>query len=294
MSLRIDHAIDLHCHFGPDTIGGVLEAGDGYSVSAVEAAREAAETGHAALVLKSHSFASSMITRALEDAVPGISVFGGVCTDYISGGLNLSAIEAALALGAKIVWLPTVHSRQDFHKKRTATRPSYHTEGIAVTDDDGAVLPIVHEIFAMVREKDAILATGHTTTDEHYAVVKELAPLGKVLVTHAGEKLGGPQLDAAQCRELADLGAFIEVTAQLCKPHLGAAGQSPAEVIEMIRMIGSSRVCLSTDYGWTTSLPHPAAGMHEFLEVLWAEGMSEGDLRTMASSNPASLLGIDV
>ena len=292
MTLRIPHAIDLHCHFGPDTIGGTLVLHGGHSVSAVEAAQEAAQSGLAAIVLKSHSFASPMVAQSIGEVVPELQVFGGVCTDYISGGLNVAGIEAALALGAKIVWLPTVHSRQDFHKH--APRFMEEAGGIAVTGDDGKVLQEVHEIFALVRESGAVLATGHITADEHLAVVKELASLGDVLVTHAGEKLGGPQLTPAQCRELADLGAVIEVTAQLCKPMFGHPGLHPREVMELIQAIGPRRVCLSTDYGWTTALPRPAQGLQEFLEVLWSEGVSEGDLRTMVSVNPAALLGLSV
>jgi hypothetical protein len=56
------------------------------------------------------------VARNIEEAVPGVRLFGGICTDYITGGLNLDGIEAALAMAAKIVWLPTLHSRQDFGK----------------------------------------------------------------------------------------------------------------------------------------------------------------------------------
>jgi hypothetical protein len=293
MSLRVPNAIDMHCHFGPDTIGGTLEDDDKHSISAVDAAREALESGHAALVLKSHSFASPMVTRNIEQAVPGIRIFGGICTDYISGGLNPAGVEAALALGAKIVWLPTVHSRQDFGRRKLP-RESYYKEGIAVTDDSGNVLPVVREIFSLVREKDAILATGHTTEQEHRAVVAEFARQGKVLVTHAGEKLAGPHLKADQCKELADLGAFIEVTAQMCKEVRGHPGMSPREVMEMIRTIGPSRVCLSTDYGWSNEVPRPADGMREFLEALWVEGVSDRELSTMVSNNPAQLLNVAI
>ncbi len=293
MPIRIQNAIDMHVHFGPDTIGGTLDMFDMHAVSAVDAARDAAETGHAAVVLKSHSFASPMIAKNIEEAVPGIRLFGGICTDYISGGLNLEGIEAALSLGAKIVWLPTVHSRQDFGKHKMPREP-YHSEGIAVTDDDNKVLPAVHEIFSMVREKDAVLATGHTTGEEHYAVVKELARDGKVLVTHAAEKLAGPRLTPEQCKELADLGAYVEVTAQLCKELFGHPGITPHEVMEMIRTIGPSRVCLSTDYGWTKAVPRPAEGMVEFLNALWAEGVTDDELKTMVSDNPARLLGLSL
>ena len=30
MPLRIENAVDLHCHFGRDTIGGSLEFGDAF------------------------------------------------------------------------------------------------------------------------------------------------------------------------------------------------------------------------------------------------------------------------
>jgi hypothetical protein len=291
VTLRIPNAIDMHCHFGPDTVGGGLDAPDMHSVTAVEAAREAIATGHAALVLKSHSFATPVLARSIEQAVPGLHLFGGICTDYPSGGLNPDAVEAALALGAKIVWLPTLHSRQD-HSRGVLPPECYHGDGLAVVDDSGTVLPVVQEIFELVRQKDAVLATGHISADEHLAVVKQFALRGKVVVTHAGEKLAGPQLSSDQCAELADLGAVIEVTAQMCKQVLGHPGMSPRDVTDMIRTIGPSRCTLSTDYGWSTAVPRPAAGMQEFLEALWGEGVSEKELETMVSANPARLLDL--
>ncbi len=47
------------------------------------------------------------------DAVDGIDVYGGVCCDHEIGGLNPAAVETALGLGGRIVWLPTLSSRQD-------------------------------------------------------------------------------------------------------------------------------------------------------------------------------------
>jgi hypothetical protein len=300
MTLRIANAIDMHCHFWPDTAGGTLEQGPAFpgigppSVTGIEAAREAQESGHAALVLKSHSFASPVLAQCIDDLVPGLRVFGGVCTDFPSGGLNVHAVEAALCLGAKIVWLPTLHSRQDVMRRPAEYRPPGIGDGIALFDDGGDLVPEVHEIFELVRQKDAILATGHTSADEHFAVAKEFGQRGKVVVTHAGERLAGPGLDAAQCAQLADLGATIEITAQGCKELLGHPGRTPAQVATMLRAIGTSRCVLSTDYGWTTSLPRPAAGMQEFLEGLWAEGVPETELETMVSANPARLLGLDL
>lgn len=290
MTLRIANAIDLHCHFGPDTIGGTLNAGHAHSVTAVEAAREAHACGHAALVLKSHSFASPALANNIEQLVPGLRVIGGICTDYASGGLNCDAVESALALGGKIVWLPTVHSHQDFLNGRAGIRGT----GIRVIDDAGELLPAIHDIFDMVHQTDAILATGHITADEHYAVARAFAGRGKVLVTHAGEKLAGPRLSHQQCAELADLGATIELTALACQHVRGITGKSPKEMAAMIRHVGHHRCTLSTDYGWTTAVPRPAPGLREFLESLWAEDIAESELQTMVSANPARLLGLNL
>jgi hypothetical protein len=288
--VRVAGAIDLHCHYGPDTIGGTLDAPAEHGVTALEAAREAAASGHAALVLKSHSFASPALAAAMTEATPGLQVFGGICTDFPSGGLNVSAVEAALALGAKIVWLPTLHSHSDMARHDLGlNRP-----GIRVADEEGRVVSEVREIWSLIREKGAILATGHVSADEHYAVVREFAAQGSVLVTHAGEEMAGPRLTPGQCAELADLGAVIELTALTCQSVMGVQGKSPAEMVAMITAIGPARCTLSTDYGWSQLVPRPADGLRDFLESLWEHGVVEKDLETMASTNPARLLRIEV
>jgi hypothetical protein len=287
MTLRIENAIDLHCHFSPDTIGGSLNATHETGVSAITSAQEAKESGHAALVLKSHSFCGCALARNIEQLVPGLRVMGGICTDHPTGGLNVDAVESALALGAKIVWLPTVHSHQDFLNGKPWSRDT----GIHVMDEGEKLFPVVHEIFELVRQKDAILATGHTTAREHYAVAKEFARRGKILVTHAGEQNSGPKLTPDQCAELADIGAMIELTALECVPT--RIGKTPQQMVAMIRHVGHERCTLSSDYGFNDVLPHPVRGLREFLESLWENGIPEEELQTMVSANPARLLGLE-
>jgi hypothetical protein len=290
--LRIEDAIDMHCHYGPDFVNQASEGGPhGHAVTALDAAREAHVCGHRAIVLKSHSLPSPTLAFALEQMTPGLRVFGGTCTDYPSGGLNPETVGAALKLGGKIVWLPTVHSHQDYLNGKAAQMGT-KGEGLKVVDEDGEPSDVVKEIFALVRENDAVLATGHVTAAEHYAVVKAFAHEGKVLVTHAGEELAGPKLTPEQCRELADLGAVIELTALTCDSLFGAQGKSPEEMAKMMHHIGCERCTLSTDYGWTTAVPHPAVGLHGFMETLWSHGVSEAELTTMVAKNPARLLSL--
>jgi len=300
MPLRIEGAIDMHCHFGPDTIGGrmtgppVIEGVEmkevQHSVTGYEAAKEAYESGHKAIVLKSHSFCSCQLASSLEQVVPGLRVLGGACTDYASGGLSVETVESALQIGAKIIWLPTVNSTEDMarkHADRYRGKP-----GIPVIDDSGEPTELVQEIFSLVREHDAVLATGHTNAAEHYAVVREFAGQGKVLVTHAGEAMAGPNLSVQQAKELADLGATIELTAECCVPLFNRPPKSHKVMAEMIDAIGHERCTLSSDYGWATIVPKPAEGLKDFLEKLWEAGVSEDKLTRMVSTNPARLLSI--
>ena len=125
-------------------------------------------------------------------------------------------------------------------------------------------------------------------------MVKEFARHTKVLVTHAGEALAGPELSPTQSRELADLGATIELTALSCQSMRGVKGKSPSEMAMMIATVGPDRCVLATDFGWAQDLPKPAEGFGDFLTSLWEHGVAESQIEVMASKNPARLLGVDV
>ncbi len=283
MSVDLAGAADLHCHFGPD-------AHRARSVDAFTAAREAAAAGHRAVVLKSHDAPTPSLAWAVQQTVgDGISVLGGICCDREVGGVNPAAVEVALRLGAQIVWLPTLTSRQDF-ENGIAAQLGIPGPGLVVTDDDGALLAETREVLDLVREHDAVLATGHISAAEHYAVVKEFATRGKVLLTHATEDLAGPKLTAAQCRELADLGAWVELCAMTC---IGAlATKSVGDMVQTIRAVGTDRVTLGTDFGQKVN-PHPAAGLQTYADALYAEGLTEAEIRRMACTNPCALLGME-
>jgi hypothetical protein len=282
MSVDLTGAADLHCHFGPDPHRE-------RSVDAFEAGREAADAGHRAVVLKSHDSPTASLAWAVQrDVGERISVFGGICCDREVGGVNPAAVEVALELGARIVWLPTLSSRQDFDNG-IAAQLGIPGPGIVVTDADDRLLPETQEVLALVQQHGAILATGHVSAAEHYAVVKDFARRGKVLVTHATEDLAGPNLTAAQCRELADLGAWIELCAMTCIG--GLATRTVGAMVETIRAVGVDHVTLGTDFGQKIN-PHPAAGLQTYADALYAEGLTEAEIRRMACDNPCELLGV--
>lgn len=282
MSVDLTGAADLHCHFGPDPHRQ-------RSVDAFEAANEAAAAGHRVVVLKSHDSPTPSLAWAVQREVgDATSVFGGICCDREVGGVNPAAVEVALGLGARIVWLPTLSSRQDFDNG-IAAQLGIPGPGLVVTDADDQLLPETQEVLALVREHDAILATGHVSAAEHYAVVKEFARRGKVLVTHATEDLAGPNLTAAQCHELAELGASIELCAMTCIG--GLATRTVGEMVTTIQVVGADRVTLGTDFGQKIN-PHPAAGLQTYADALYSEGVSADEIRRMACQNPCELLGV--
>ena len=113
---------------------------------------------------------------------------------------------------------------------------------------------------------------------------------GKVVLTHATEDLAGPKLSAQQCAELAELGAWVELCAMTC---IGAlATKTVAQMVETIRTVGVDRVTLGTDFGQQVN-PHPAAGLQTYADALFAEGLTEQEIRQMACTNPTALLGLD-
>lgn len=272
-------AADLHCHFAPD-------ARRERSVTAVEAARDAAAAGHAAVVLKSHDYPTAALAAVVDELVEGVRVFGGICCDREVGGVNPAAVEVALRLGAKVVWLPTLSSRTDV-ESGLAARLGIPGPGVRVAGEDGELLPETREVLALVREFGAVLATGHVSAAEHLAVARAFE--GRLLVTHAMEPLAGPNLSVEQCVALADLGAVIELCALTC---LGAmAKRSPAEVAACARAVGPGRCTLATDFGQKVN-PRPAEGLQMLADALAGEGLSPREIRTMACDNPCRLLGL--
>lgn len=275
-------AADLHCHFGPD-------AHRERSVDAYDAARDAAAAGHAAIVLKSHDYPTAALATIVDRLVDGVRVFGGICCDREVGGLNPAAVEAALLIGAKVVWLPTLSSRQD-QVNGIGAQLGIPGPGLTVTNPDSdELLPETLEIMQLVAAHDAILATGHVSAQEHFAVAEEFAGRGKVVVTHAMEELAGPNLSVEQCVELADLGATIELCALMCLGNI--ATRSPADIAACARAVGIDRVTLATDYGQKAN-PRPAEGFAQFAGALADAGLTGDEIRTMACTNPRRLLGV--
>jgi hypothetical protein len=266
--------VDMHIHTAPDVRPRV--------VNDIEASRQAAEAGMRAIVFKSHVTCTADRAAIAETVVPGVHVFGSVTLNEAVGGLNPVAVEAALNLGARVVWMPTISARN--HIVRFDGRPP---SGISLVTEDGELQPVLFDIFDLVKQHDAILGTAHVSVPEIVALVREARAAGvaKVVVTHPELPWVDVPVDVQE--ELRDLGAAFE------RCYVSSIDGAPfARIVAEIRRVGLDSTVLATDFG-KSPLPPPVEGMRAYVAALLAEGFSERDIQLMAGENPSRLLGLD-
>lgn len=71
---------------------------------------EAQQHHFSAFVVKDH-YCPTMLSAYIAEKYVGdgsCRVFGGIALNNSVGGINLKAVDAAVAMGAKLVWMPTV------------------------------------------------------------------------------------------------------------------------------------------------------------------------------------------
>ena len=286
--IDIEGAIDLHCHPYPDLFPRLADDFD--------IAMAARNAGMKALVLKCHH--ESTVSRAylVQRIVPDIRVFGGIVLNSYVGGINPAAVEAALRLGGKEVWMPTVDS--GYHAQVHGGTGGYESqsggvsraEGIWVTDADGTLQPVVKEVLGLVAQYGAILATSHLSPKEIVALVKEARDSGiqKIVVTHPFFKV--PSLDLATIEELGRLGAMPEFGYCTVSPAWQYA--APEKIVEAVRRVGASRCLLVSDTGQRHN-PLPSEALRVFAQTVFEKGVAEQDVQRMIARNPYDLLELD-
>jgi hypothetical protein len=269
----LEGAIDLHVHSSPDV--------DPRRFDDIDLVREAARAGMGGLLLKSHQ--NSTVERAclVRRVVPGIDVYGGLVLNCTVGGLNVAAVELALRLGAKQIWMPT---RSAANHRRAHGEPG----GITALDSEGNLKPEVRRIVDLVAEHGAAIGTGHLAPDEAIPVIELAAHKGaRVLVTHPEWSLTGYSIELQ--RTLMTLPNVWFERCFVSTTHL--CGHTPLSVItSAIAAVGVGSTVLSTDLGQPDT-PPPAEGLRRYAELLHADGFDADDIRRMMQQNPRQVLG---
>jgi len=272
-------SIDMHVHHGPDSR---IER----RVDALQAARQAQEAGMRAIVLKSHVYPTAPLAYIVSQVIENITVFGSICLDFEVGGLNTHALEASAELGAKVVWMPTFSSANDMKKKGLTE------EGITIFDREGKLLPVVDEILEIVKNHQMVLATGHLSVAEAFALVEEASRKGcpKIVITHPLLGRLGAQLTLEEQRRMVGMGAFIEHCFAITMPLHSRL--DPMTVVEAVRSVGAEHCIMSTDFGQAWN-PAPAEGMRMIIATMLRCGLAEREIELMIKVNPAKLLDLD-
>jgi len=273
----VEGAVDIHVHFAPDP--KVERRGN-----AIEIAKQAAEMGMQALVLKSHEYPTQPVAYTVSQIVPDINLIGGISLDFEVGGLNPSAIEATANMGGRVVWMPTYSAQADRQHKGLSG-------GISLLDDNGKLLPEVYPILDLIKAHDMVLATGHISTRECMALVAEAKNLGinRVVVTHGTTSAFWTGMTPDDMKTLAGMGAFVEHCIHVMMPM--TYRMPPQDLVEVIRTIGTENCIISTDFGQDFH-PMPAEGLRMGIATLLKAGLDEVELGMLVKDNPARLLGL--
>ncbi len=280
-------AVDLHIHSAPDVYPRIQND--------VELGIQAKESGMGAIVIKNHFFPTEARAQVATE-VSGFPVYGGIALNLPVGGLNVHAVDFALKMGAKVVWLPTLHARKFIqnkdHVKNLAGELGDNVEGVYLFEEDDRTLkPELLKIFTLIAKKDAILATGHVTLKEARAAVKAAAEAGvkKIVVTHPLASFVNYSLE--NMKAILGLGAtylehvYNDTTRQVSQPI------ERSSIFQAVKGIGAKHCIMSTDAGqWLNPVPSQQMGI--YIKDMLDFGVNPGDIRTMVRTNPAAALGI--
>jgi hypothetical protein len=275
-------SIDMHLHPGTDAF---------CRIDALEAARQARQAGMKAIVIKDHFVPTTPIADMVNRLVPDFNVFGSICLDYEIGGLNAHAVEHSAKAGARVVWMPTFSSANSRAKMRELGVP-LEGEGFSILDCNGQLLPEINPILAVIKKNDMVLASGHMSPAETFALEKEARRLGinKFVITHPlDHEFFSQAFSKDDLIQLAGNGAFIEFTfiALLASEFR----HDPAEMVDVLKTVGAERCIVSTDLGQSFN-PLPVEGLRMFLITLLKYGVTEDEIRLMIKTNPEKLLGL--
>ena len=283
----LEGSIDIHIHSAPDVYPRILND--------VELALSAKENGMRGLLVKNH-YVQTASQAQIASEIADFKVFGGMALNLSNGGLNKHAVDIALKLGAKQIWLPTVHAQyfvqNKSHVANLATQIGADIEGVYLLNEDGTLKEELYPIFDLITKFDAILGTGHVTAQEAKVAVREAAKRGvkRIIVTHPIASF--VHYSVGDMKEILDMGAtFLEHTWNDVTRQVS----HPSEIVDLynaINAIGAAHCIMSTDAGqWLN--PVPAQQMGIFIKEMLKFGISENDVRIMVADNPAKILGLE-
>ncbi|MBQ6666245.1 MAG: hypothetical protein IJM68_11735, partial [Synergistaceae bacterium] len=252
----------------------------------------AIRVGARAIVIKSHqgftanrAYLTNEYVRRFHGENTGFTMYGSITMNRVIGGINPSAVETALKLGAKVVWLPTQSAKN--HIRKMGKDPA---SGVDIVSG-WKVVPMLLEVFRMVKDYDAVLGTAHVSPEEAFVVIEAARNAGvkKIVLTHPEWWIVGMSHDD-QVKIVKDYDVILE----RCYAQNMGGGKYKSNLpdnLEIIKKVGYKNVMVDTDGGQTEN-PHWEIALKEYMQYLADNGIPEEHIYHMTRTIPYELLGI--
>lgn len=273
---------DMHVHTAPDLIPR--------KYTDFELVDAAIRSHAAGIVIKAHhgsTAARAKLCNLYAAKVYGktdFTMYGGIVLNHDVGGFNPKAVSTALRMGAKEVWLPTIDARNDREKQK-------REGGLTVLGVDGHLRPELLRILEMIKEKNAVLSTGHISPREIFEVCETARNMGitKIVVTHPEFWIVGLSLEE-QKKLIHDYGAVMErCYKQPLADHTWK--DNCEENIRAIKALGWEHTAIATDSGQVVNEPWEEALTH-VVNTLAAGGISHEAIQYMTRTIQKKLLSL--
>src|SRR5689334_17179015 len=270
-------------------------------ITDLELARRCRELGLSGFGLTSHYTATAERAAVVNAAVGAPLATGSIVLNHAVGGLNATAVEVAARQGARIVWLPTVSALGEFAKvERSANgnvpvwvryeqslREAGASPGpVPVLDDHGAPRPELLDVLRVVAAHSLVLATGHLSRDEIFAVVDAAVAAGVETIVVTNPEFPSHKLTPTDQVALAQRGALLQRA--LTTPYTGKCTWE--EIFAATRAVGAAHTVWGSDLGQVFN-PPVEDGLAIMADRFLEAGFSEQEVRIMAVENTRRLAG---
>lgn len=279
-------AVDMHIHSGPAVIR---------RLHSLDVARELREAGYAGFVVKDHHFPTAALAWLVTEAAgaDGFTAYGSIVLNSSVGGVNVRAVDAACAAGARMIFLPTISAPRhielqgDFFASASATKLPEKPVRVA---ESGRLTAETEEVLEyLTRRPDVVLATGHSAADELDLVIRRAVELGveRVLVNHPVHTIGATweQMEAWSRLD----GVYLEVNA-VDMEGMSKSARFPMRLVEeYFKRLPVEKTVVTSDFGQIGN-GSPVEGMLRFIAALRGFGISDDGIVGMIRGRPAQLL----
>ncbi|MDD6072968.1 MAG: DUF6282 family protein [Otoolea sp.] len=277
--------IDMHVHSNPDLR---LRAYDD-----IELMEAGIRVGARAIVIKTHqgttmdrAYLCNRHNQIVHGGTNDFTMYGSITLNKVVGGINPKAVDVALKLGAKVVWLPTQSAVN--HLKKTKQDLSNGVEVVR----DGRVVPELETIFGLIKDHNAVLGTAHVSPEEAFIVTEAARNAGvkNIVITHPEWWIVDMSLED-QLRIVKDYDVILE----RCYAQNMGGGKYKSNLpdnLALIKEVGYEHVMVDTDGGQTEN-PHWELAFAEYMQYLLDHGIPEEHVYHMTHTIPARLLGLE-